>query len=236
MLPLWTRGIPQNLPRSLTTKTKGKKKTVNSQASTLRITLLMLHRLAAAQPLTPPGRPALLTRFKATRTLWNEYNRTGSQFIYCHSGPQKVSVAIEIQTDPKPILTKLLGILHHAQYKAMCAQQHKPTQWEQVSIWGQWRGRINIYKGIGYHLFVWYQRSISAKCINANEDIRCSSDWSKAGGSIHIPHPGSISTVKKGRLSTIAIILRVWWADLLLNAIHPVFVHLVTYGLDRSGK
>lgn len=97
MLPLWTRGIPQNLPRSLTTKTKGKKKTVNSQASTLRITLLMLHRLAAAQPLTPPGRPALLTRFKATRTLWNEYNRTGSQFIYCHSGPQKVSVAIEIQ-------------------------------------------------------------------------------------------------------------------------------------------
>lgn len=126
MLPLWTRGIPQNLPRSLTTKTKGKKKTVNSQASTLRITLLMLHRLAAAQPLTPPGRPALLTRFKATRTQMNttEQAPTLSTAIV---DPKRFLLRLRSRTDPKPVLTKLLGILHHTQYKAMCGQQHKAT-------------------------------------------------------------------------------------------------------------
>ena len=150
--------------------------------------------------------------------------------------PKRFLLRLRSRTDPKPVLTKLLGILRHTQYKAMCGQQHKATQWEQVVIWGQWRGRINIYKGISYHSFVWYQRSIYAKCINANEEISFSSDWSKAGVSIHSPDPGSSSAVNKGRLSTIAIILSVWWADLFLNAIHPMFVHLVTYGLDRSGQ
>lgn len=102
MLPLWTRGIPQNLPRSLTTKTKGKKKTVNSQASTLRITLLMLHRLAAAQPLTPLGRPALLTRFKATRTQMNTTEQAPT-----------LSTAI---VDPKRFLLRLRSRLIQNQF------------------------------------------------------------------------------------------------------------------------